>query len=88
MMVAEKPSLAQSIAQILSNGKMSTRPSKVGGPCKVHEYRGNFRGRDANFKVTSVCGHVFSIDFEGKYNNWEKTDPAELFKARIKDEQS
>lgn len=33
------------------------------------------------FRVTSVCGHVMSLDFEGRYNNWEKVDPAELFQA-------
>ena len=29
--------------------------------------------------MTSVCGHVFSLDFNAKFNNWDKTDPAELF---------
>ena len=22
--------------------------------------------------MTSVCGHVMSIDFPGKFNNWDK----------------
>lgn len=25
--------------------------------------------------MTSVCGHVMSLDFNGKYNNWDKVDP-------------
>ena len=55
--------------------------------CKIHEYDGVYKGRKAHFRVTSVCGHVFSIDFESKYNNWDKTDPAELFVAgTLKDE--
>ncbi|XP_070402415.1 DNA topoisomerase 3-beta-1 isoform X3 [Nothobranchius furzeri] len=29
--------------------------------------------------MTSVCGHAMSLDFTGKYNNWDKVDPAELF---------
>uniref|UniRef100_F6ST44 DNA topoisomerase n=2 Tax=Ciona intestinalis TaxID=7719 RepID=F6ST44_CIOIN len=49
--------------------------------CPVHEFTGKFKGETVRFKVTSVCGHVMSIDFEGKYNNWEKVDPGELFSA-------
>lgn len=29
--------------------------------------------------MTSVCGHVMSLDFPGKYNNWDRVDPVELF---------
>lgn len=29
--------------------------------------------------MTSVCGHVMSLDFIGKYNNWDRVDPVELF---------
>ncbi|KAK2121182.1 DNA topoisomerase 3-beta-1 [Saguinus oedipus] len=29
--------------------------------------------------MTSVCGHVMTLDFLGKYNKWDKVDPAELF---------
>jgi DNA topoisomerase-3 len=36
----------------------------------VHEYRASFRGEQANFLFTSVCGHVFSLDFLAKYNHW------------------
>ncbi|XP_053135443.1 DNA topoisomerase 3-beta-1 isoform X2 [Hemicordylus capensis] len=78
LMVAEKPSLAQSIAKILSRGNMSSRKG-LNGACSVHEYTGSFTGQSARFKMTSVCGHVMTLDFIGKYNNWDKVDPAELF---------
>uniref|UniRef100_A0A8C1SQ49 DNA topoisomerase n=1 Tax=Cyprinus carpio TaxID=7962 RepID=A0A8C1SQ49_CYPCA len=78
LMVAEKPSLAQSIAKILSKGSCSTRKG-LNGACSVHEYTGSFVGQNVRFKMTSVCGHVMSLDFIGKYNNWDKVDPAELF---------
>lgn len=29
--------------------------------------------------MTSVCGHVMTLDFVGKYNSWDKVDPVELF---------
>ncbi|KAF5894549.1 DNA topoisomerase 3-beta-1, partial [Clarias magur] len=51
----------------------------LNGACSVHEYTGFFMGQNVRFKMTSVCGHVMSLDFTGKYNNWDKVDPAELF---------
>ncbi|XP_048467523.1 DNA topoisomerase 3-beta-1 isoform X3 [Rhincodon typus] len=78
LMVAEKPSLAQSIAKILSRGNFNSRKG-LNGVCSVHEYTGTFLGQNVRFKVTSVCGHVMTLDFIGKYNNWDKVDPAELF---------
>ena len=76
LMVAEKPSLAQSIAKILSNGNMTSRKGS-NGACSVHEYRAKFNpiGETASFKMTSVCGHVFGLDFIGRFNNWDKVDP-------------
>ncbi|XP_064424078.1 DNA topoisomerase 3-beta-1 [Latimeria chalumnae] len=78
LMVAEKPSLSQSIAKILSKGNVSSRKG-LNGACSVHEYPGSFAGQAVRFKMTSVCGHVMTLDFIGKYNNWDKVDPAELF---------
>ncbi|XP_013414482.1 DNA topoisomerase 3-beta-1 [Lingula anatina] len=80
LMVAEKPSLAQALAKILSNGNMNSRKGS-NGACSIHEYNGKFLGETVRFKMTSVCGHVMSLDFIGKYNNWDKVDPAELFHA-------
>lgn len=73
IMVAEKPSLAQSIANILSHKKCDFRKG-FNGACSVHEWQGNFppTGEKVRYKMTSVCGHVMSIDFPGKYNNWDK----------------
>lgn len=47
----------------------------------VHEFDGRFRGAPAHFKVTSVIGHVLSIDFPAKYQSWETTEPSSLFDA-------
>ncbi|GMS83825.1 hypothetical protein PENTCL1PPCAC_6000, partial [Pristionchus entomophagus] len=82
VMVAEKPMLADSIAKLLSDGK-ATKRKGWNNACSVSEYSGQFMGERAFFKVTSTCGHVMSVDFPQKYNNWEKTDPSELYSAPI-----
>ena len=102
LMVAEKPSLAASIASHLSAGRVSgyclesavlTPPwcpeaANIGlqmqsyrQSLEVHEFEGSFMGKLAHFKMTSVIGHVLSIDFPPAYQNWETTDPATLFTA-------
>ena len=79
-MVAEKPSLAQSISNILSKEKCSSRKGS-NGPCSVHEWSDTFppTGEKVKYKMTSVCGHVMSLDFPAKFNSWDKVDPSELF---------
>ncbi|CAF3135019.1 unnamed protein product [Rotaria socialis] len=78
-MVAEKPSLALSISQILSHGQLSSRKG-FNNVCSVHEWTGRYQSNSsARFRMTSVAGHVFGIDFVPRYNNWDKVDPAELF---------
>uniref|UniRef100_A0A914WQU9 DNA topoisomerase n=1 Tax=Plectus sambesii TaxID=2011161 RepID=A0A914WQU9_9BILA len=81
LMVAEKPMLADSIAKLLSDGR-ATKRKGWNGACSVSEYTASFLNySSARFKVTSTCGHVMSIDFPPKYNNWERVDPVELFSA-------
>ncbi|XP_075234621.1 DNA topoisomerase 3-beta-like [Lycorma delicatula] len=74
LMVAEKPSLAASLANILSNGRNTSKKGN-NGACSVHEWNGQFKNEMVNFKMISVCGHVMSLDFIGKYNNWDRVDP-------------
>lgn len=66
VMVAEKPSIALSIATALSGGKFERRsgPAKH---CPIFVYSGVFKGHKATFKVTSVAGHIFSRDFPTKF---------------------
>ena len=80
LMVAEKPLIAKSIAQTLSNGKFQTYKSSA---TPVHSWNGRFRGRSAKFKCLGVTGHVFDVDFPYEYRSWEKTDPLVLFDAPI-----
>lgn len=39
----------------------------LNGACSVYEYTGSFLGQTMRFKMTSVCGHVMSLDFIGGY---------------------
>ena len=82
LMVAEKPSLAQSLANILSNGNLNVRKSNL--PCPVYEYRSTFLNqKDVLFKFTSVCGHLYATDFEARFKSWDKSEPIELYDAKI-----
>ncbi|EXB54791.1 DNA topoisomerase 3-beta-1 [Morus notabilis] len=58
---------------------MNTRRSST----DVHEFDGIFLGFQAHYKVTSVIGHIFSVDFPQKYQDWALTDPLDLFEAPI-----
>jgi DNA topoisomerase-3 len=80
LMVAEKPSIAQSISEALSDGKYVKRKGRS-PVCPVFEYEGVMCGQKARFKVTSVAGHVYNRDFPVKYSSWEHTDPLTLFDA-------
>ncbi|KAL1507735.1 hypothetical protein AB1Y20_007348 [Prymnesium parvum] len=86
--VAEKPSIALAIATALSGKGGKGMGSRSSGICPVHEFtslpfptadtQGEVR---CSHRVTSVVGHVFSLDFHAKYQNWDATSPAELFGA-------
>ena len=90
LMVAEKPSLARSLADILS-GKQSRRRRSMCSACDVYEFEGElplqggggYKMVPARFKMTSVCGHVMSLDFLPAYNNWEKTNPVCTYAPEI-----
>ncbi|RHZ74167.1 hypothetical protein Glove_227g145 [Diversispora epigaea] len=87
LMIAEKPSLAEAISKLLApGGQYKTRKSVT----PVHEYLSEFRGSSFKykFKFTAVTGHVYSLDFDRKHNNWD-IDPILLFDAStIKQESS
>ena len=61
--IAEKPSVARAVAEALSGGKHCTRGS--GGPLQTHLLYSYFAParRRCSIAVTSVVGHVFSLDF-------------------------
>eukprot|EP01064_Diplonema_japonicum_P013567 TRINITY_DN2110_c0_g1_i1.p1 TRINITY_DN2110_c0_g1~~TRINITY_DN2110_c0_g1_i1.p1 ORF type:complete len:859 (+),score=191.97 TRINITY_DN2110_c0_g1_i1:37-2613(+) len=78
LMVAEKPMLADAISKILSDGR-AVKHKRISSACPIFEYTGTFRGQPARFKFTCTVGHVFSLDFHAKYQNWQTTDEETLF---------
>lgn len=87
LMVAEKPSIADTLAKALSRGKYTSRKG-VSPAVQVHEFQGTFRGQPAFIKITSVAGHVYSTDFPPQYQNWDRTDPVTLFDADVVKEEA
>lgn len=85
LMVAEKPSICTSVAEALNQltGSREKLTSRNRSP-PVYEFLGTFLGKPASIKVTSVTGHVFSLDFPPNYQNWDATDPMDLFTAPTK----
>eukprot|EP00754_Rhynchopus_humris_P018160 Rhum_TRINITY_DN14594_c17_g1::Rhum_TRINITY_DN14594_c17_g1_i1::g.101513::m.101513/K03165/TOP3; DNA topoisomerase III len=79
LMVAEKPSVAQSIAEALSGGRKRTRKG-IGRGLMVHEFFATFppTGRRCAFKVTSVVGHIFGLTFDES----QRVDELNLFGAK------
>jgi DNA topoisomerase III len=86
--VAEKPSIANGLARLLGTPFNDHGGEDDGEPeqrsrLPLHHVRGQFQGRACIFRVTSVAGHVYTVDFPPEFQNWDKTDPASLFSAPI-----
>jgi len=88
--IAEKPSIAQAIAKGLCKGSSFNNTSHTKLP--VYEFtvpsstqpfpKAPYASK-CTHKVSSVAGHVFSVDFPSSYQSWDTVDPAELFNAPI-----
>ncbi|KAF4321747.1 hypothetical protein BBO99_00004297 [Phytophthora kernoviae] len=80
--VAEKPSVAKEIANILSSGRSQRRPglSKYNA---LFEFPYDIRGQQVQMVVTSVTGHLMELDFDGSVRSWYSCDPVELFTAPV-----
>jgi DNA topoisomerase-3 len=86
LMVAEKPSIARSVADCLSAGRCDARPGTRRSPglsklAPVFEFPGHLFGQPVAFKVTSVAGHLYCRDFPQSYADWYRHDPGLLFDA-------
>ncbi|KAL5217312.1 hypothetical protein ABZP36_017996 [Zizania latifolia] len=78
--VAEKPSVAKSVAEILSrpSGGMRSRDNRV------FEFEYTIGGRACHMLVTSVTGHLMELEFDDRFRRWHSCDPADLFQAPVR----
>ncbi|KAL4923659.1 DNA topoisomerase 3 [Aspergillus undulatus] len=84
--VAEKPAIAKAVALHLSGGQMQTRSITGNQYVKNYVFDFNFGGQlgDSSVTMTSVLGHLTSLEFHREYNGWTSCPPATLFEAPIK----
>jgi DNA topoisomerase III len=83
LMVAEKPSIASTLAASLSQGASVNKRKGVSPSSPVYEYSGEFRGHAARFRVTATIGHIYSLDFSSESSDWTKVKPSDLFEAPV-----
>ena len=81
LMIAEKPSIARAISEVLSNGKFKSHKTSR-GKCLL-SFDGYFHGIKARFTVSAVAGHVYTSDFLREHNKWDAIDPVELYDVPI-----
>jgi len=82
LLVAEKPSVAQAIANALAGDAPVVKHDD--GPVPTFQFDGAFKGFSCMYLVTSVTGHLYSVDFVEGYENWQAVDPASLFCAKTR----
>ena len=81
LMIAEKPSIARAISEVLSGNKFKNH--RMGkGKCLL-TFDGFFQGAKARFTVSAVAGHVYTSDFLRQHNKWDAIDPVELYDVPI-----
>ncbi|ERF72865.1 hypothetical protein EPUS_08478 [Endocarpon pusillum Z07020] len=80
--VAEKPSIAKAVAQHLGGGRFITRNVRGNTFVKNYEFDFSFaQWGNCSVTMTSVSGHLTSLDFADRYKKWQTTPPGQLFEA-------
>ncbi|KAI4317075.1 hypothetical protein L6164_024985 [Bauhinia variegata] len=81
--VAEKPSVAKSVANILSRSHGLRVRDGRSRYNKIFEFNYAIRGQLCHMIVTSVTGHLMELEFEERYRKWHSCDPADLYHAPV-----
>uniref|UniRef100_A0A7E4VQF8 DNA topoisomerase n=1 Tax=Panagrellus redivivus TaxID=6233 RepID=A0A7E4VQF8_PANRE len=80
--VAEKNDAAKNIALQLSGNRFQ-RAEGRSKYNKLYSFDGQFRGQPAKFVMTSVSGHLMTLDFGQGYKEWRPATTGELFSAPV-----
>jgi midasin (ATPase involved in ribosome maturation) len=81
--VAEKPSVARAVAEILSRGGLRSRHGHSVYN-RIFEFEYSVGRQECAMAVTSVTGHLMELDFEERFRKWSSCDPAELYHAPVR----
>lgn len=50
---------------------------------KIYQFECQLQGRQRKMIMTSVSGHLLSLEFVGNYKKWQACRPADLFDAPV-----
>ncbi|KAH7665841.1 DNA topoisomerase III protein [Dioscorea alata] len=83
--VAEKPSVAKSVAEILSHagGGLRSRDGRSRYN-RIFEFDYSIRGQRCHMLMTSVIGHLMELEFDDRFRKWHSCDPADLYHAPVR----
>ncbi|KAE8139314.1 DNA topoisomerase [Aspergillus pseudotamarii] len=83
--VAEKPAIAKAVSQHLSGGSFQTIPVNGNRYVKNYVFDFNFGGPwgTCSVTMTSVIGHLTTLEFERQYKGWLSCPPGALFEAPV-----
>ncbi|CAL1379749.1 unnamed protein product [Linum trigynum] len=81
--VAEKPSVAKSVAGILSRNQFRTREGRSRYN-KIFEFNYSINGQQCHMLMTSVTGHLMELDFDDRFRKWHSCDPTDLYTAPVR----
>lgn len=81
--VAEKPSVAKTVSNILSYNNCRTRDGRSRYN-RIYEFNYTIGNQPCNMLMTSVTGHLMELDFDDQYRKWHSCDPAHLYQAPVR----
>ncbi|KAJ7340487.1 DNA topoisomerase 3-alpha [Desmophyllum pertusum] len=80
--VAEKNDAAKELSRIMSRGQ-SLRREGFSKFNKIYEFDYNILGSNAKMVMTSLSGHMMSLDFTASHQKWHSCAPVALFSAPV-----